>query len=134
MNANAEELLAPLPAQTDDDNSWVDGWCWLWYGWRYTRVLWIGAVGTFGAHAPLFACGDCLNRLHAMVWDYAEAQHELPTDACGRVVPLYRRSADGREGRSGAVRYRRGGRHRRARSPLGERFLRAVTEGATTDV
>lgn len=116
------ELLTPLPAQPDDGNPWVNGWCWLWCGWQYTRVLWIGTVGTPGATAPLFACGECIQLLHDSVWDYTETQHELPTDEWGRDLPLYRSP----ETRPTIVRFRRG-RHRRPRTPLGERFFNAIT-------
>jgi hypothetical protein len=118
------ELLRPLPAATDDGNAWVDGWCWLWCGWRYTRVLWIGAVGTPGANSPLYACGPCIKLLHDSVWDYAETtQHWLPADEWGREIPLYQPV---RESPPEAIRFRRG-RHRRPRTPLGRRFLRATT-------
>jgi hypothetical protein len=118
------ELLRPLPAETNDGNEWVDGWCWLWCGWQYTRVLWIGAIGTPGANAPLYACGPCIQLLSESVWDYAEVQNALPRDEWGRDIPLYRSAtADP----PALVGYRRG-RHRKARTPLGERFLRAITE------
>jgi hypothetical protein len=117
------ELLTPPPAQSDDGNPWVDGWCWLWCGWQYTRVLWIGAVGTPGANAPLYACGACIRLLSESVWDYADAQNELPRDEWGRDIPLYRSAT---EEQSALVRFRRG-RHRRPRTPLGERFFNAIT-------
>jgi hypothetical protein len=116
------ELIRPLPAQTDDQNTWVEGWCWLWCGFQYTSVLFIGATSTAGAHAPLFACGPCIAQLHDSVWDYAEAQHYLPEDRQGLAVPLYAPPAPSRH----PLRYRRG-RHRRPRTPLGERFYRAIT-------
>jgi hypothetical protein len=117
------ELLGPPPAQTNDGNPWVDGWCWLWCGFRYTRVLWIGTIGTPGAHAPLFACGPCIQLLHDSVWDYADTQHALPTDESGRDIPLY---GPPTATSPSMIRFRRG-RHRRPRTPLGQRFLYAIT-------
>jgi hypothetical protein len=127
VNREAEaELIRPLPAQSNDGNPWVDGWCWLWCGHRFTRVLWIGAIGAPGATSPLFACGPCIQLLHNSVWDYADAQHDLPEDQTGRAIPLY--ASD-----EATVVRRRRGRHRRPRTPLGQRFHRAITGIAEPD-
>lgn len=58
----------PEPAQTDDQNPWVDGICWLYCGQRWTRVLWIGPASVAGMQAPMFACGPCIAELHERVW------------------------------------------------------------------
>ncbi|WP_308315491.1 hypothetical protein [Streptomyces sp. ISL-100] len=58
----------PAPAQTDDRNPWVDGYCWLYCGQRWTRVLWIGPASVAGIQAPMFACSSCIAELHERVW------------------------------------------------------------------
>ncbi|GAA3889295.1 hypothetical protein [Streptomyces sedi] len=82
------EFLLPAPGR----EVWVDssrvGPCWFFCGHRVTSVVWIGAITTVGAHAPLYACHDCLDQLHAMVWDCAEsgwrARYRRPRTAFGR--------------------------------------------------
>ncbi|MEV6203071.1 hypothetical protein AB0M64_24315 [Streptomyces sp. NPDC051771] len=59
----------PAPAATDDANTWVDGFCWLYCGRRWTRVLWIGPATVAGAQAPMYACGPCIGTLHELVWE-----------------------------------------------------------------
>lgn len=58
----------PAPAATDDRNQWVDGYCWLYCGQQWTRVLWIGPVSVAGARAPMYACGPCIRKLQDQVW------------------------------------------------------------------
>ncbi|WP_338671785.1 hypothetical protein V1460_02210 [Streptomyces sp. SCSIO 30461] len=58
----------PTPAATDDGNEWVDGFCWLYCGQRWTRVLWIGPARVAGAQAPMYACGPCIRELQERVW------------------------------------------------------------------
>ncbi|WP_030458873.1 hypothetical protein [Kitasatospora sp. NRRL B-11411] len=58
----------PAPAATDDGNQWVDGFCWLYCGQQWTRVLWIGPVSVAGAQAPMYACGPCIRELQERVW------------------------------------------------------------------
>lgn len=58
----------PAPAATDDGNEWVDGFCWLYCGQRWTRVLWIGPARVAGAQAPMYACGPCIRVLQERVW------------------------------------------------------------------
>ncbi|WP_406726795.1 hypothetical protein WJ438_22265 [Streptomyces sp. GD-15H] len=58
----------PTPATTDDGNEWVDGFCWLYCGQRWTRVLWIGPARVAGAQAPMYACGPCIRVLQERVW------------------------------------------------------------------
>lgn len=60
----------PAPAATDDANEWVDGFCWLYCGRRWTRVLWIGPATVTGAQAPMYACGSCIRQLQERVWQY----------------------------------------------------------------
>ncbi len=59
----------PAPAATDDRNHWVDGYCWLYCGQQWTRVLWIGPVSVAGAKAPMYACGPCIQKLQDQVWE-----------------------------------------------------------------
>ncbi|KAB8162136.1 hypothetical protein FH609_024930 [Streptomyces sp. 3MP-14] len=88
------EFALPLPGRWGA-NSWVVGPCWFFCGHQVTAVVWIGAVSTVGAHAPLYACGTCLDQLHAMVWDFAEsgwkARYRRARTVFGRRL---RRSAD----------------------------------------
>jgi hypothetical protein len=58
----------PVPAATDDGNTWVDGICWLYCGQQWTRVLWIGPASVAGAQAPMYACGPCIRELQERVW------------------------------------------------------------------
>ncbi|MFJ5608417.1 hypothetical protein ACIQCJ_03425 [Streptomyces sp. NPDC093221] len=58
----------PEPATTDDGNDWTDGYCWLFCGQQWTRVLWIGPANVTGAQAPMYACGPCINELQERVW------------------------------------------------------------------
>lgn len=58
----------PAPAATDDGNKWVDGFCWLYCGQQWTRVLWIGPASVAGAQAPMYACGPCIRALQERVW------------------------------------------------------------------
>ncbi|UED86479.1 hypothetical protein [Streptomyces profundus] len=83
------EFLLPAPGRRED-NTWVFGPCWFFCGHQITGVLWIGCVTSVGANAPLYACGPCLEQLHAMAWDFAEAALAAPTDGNGRASPLYR--------------------------------------------
>ncbi len=57
----------PEPATTDDGNEWVDGYCWLYCGRQWTRVLWIGPANVAGAQAPMYACGPCIRELQNLV-------------------------------------------------------------------
>lgn len=59
---------APAPATTDDGNHWISGYCWLYCGQQWTRVLWIGPVKVAGTQAPMYACGPCIEELHRRVW------------------------------------------------------------------
>jgi hypothetical protein len=58
----------PEPATTNDGNEWVDGYCWLYCGQQWTRVLWIGPANVAGAQAPIYACGPCIRELQNLVW------------------------------------------------------------------
>ncbi|MFD4143664.1 hypothetical protein [Streptomyces sp. NPDC058572] len=58
----------PAPASTDDGNKWVDGFCWLYCGQQWTRVLWIGPASVACAQAPMYACGACIRVLQERVW------------------------------------------------------------------
>ncbi|MDT0265799.1 hypothetical protein RM844_05790 [Streptomyces sp. DSM 44915] len=117
------EFLAPEPGpdSADPEAGWVLGPCWFFCGHRVTAVAWLGAVSTAGASAPLYACGPCLERLHAMVWDFTEASWSTPTDATGRALPLY--PALGPQPPPAPTVHR--GRHRRPRTPFGARLNRA---------
>ncbi|MCH5674714.1 hypothetical protein [Streptomyces gilvus] len=58
----------PAPAATDDGNEWIDGFCWLYCGQQWTRVLWIGPARVAGTQAPMYACGPCIRELQERVW------------------------------------------------------------------
>ncbi|WP_233221087.1 hypothetical protein [Streptomyces carminius] len=47
--------------------AWVTGDCWLWCGRTGTAVTWLGPVISWGTHAPLYACEDCIRRLEEQV-------------------------------------------------------------------
>ncbi|MCX4653846.1 hypothetical protein AB0N60_33670 [Streptomyces microflavus] len=68
----------PAAADTDDGNTWTDGFCWLYCGQRWTRVLWIGPVSVAGAQAAMFACGPCIRILQEQVW-HSLLLHDEPT-------------------------------------------------------
>ncbi len=58
----------PTPAETDDGNHWVDGFCWLYCGQQWSRVLWIGPASVAGTQAPMYACGPCIRELQDRIW------------------------------------------------------------------
>ncbi|GAA2377496.1 hypothetical protein [Streptomyces carpaticus] len=122
------EFLRPEPARPGDGQEWVTGWCWLYCGHQFTTVLWLGVITAAGVTAPLYACGDCLVRLHDAAWDYAEAVVDEPLDRQGLPVPLY---APISTPRAKPVRFRRSAR-KRPRTRLGRLFHRAITAGAET--
>ncbi|MEU4499544.1 hypothetical protein AB0F96_40405 [Streptomyces sp. NPDC023998] len=100
----------PAPAATDDGNEWVDGFCWLYCGQQWTRVLWIGPASVAGAQAPMYACGPCIRTLHELVWQSIllndePARPEKPSEAAGNAPPSGRRTGRHR-GQSGFLRRR----------------------------
>ncbi|UED86326.1 hypothetical protein [Streptomyces profundus] len=115
------EFLTPAPG--DGNGAWVRGPCWFFCEHRITAVLWLGCVTTVGASAAMYACWPCLERLHAMVWDTAEASRDAPVDGTGRLVPLYRPLGAG--GPPEPLRYRC--RDPRPRTSFGARLSRLVT-------
>ncbi|MFJ2781255.1 hypothetical protein [Kitasatospora sp. NPDC087315] len=58
----------PAPPTTDDGNQWVDGFCWLYCGQQWARVLWIGPASVAGAQADMYACEPCIRELQERVW------------------------------------------------------------------
>ncbi|GAA2138000.1 hypothetical protein GCM10009760_18950 [Kitasatospora kazusensis] len=96
----------PAPAATDDGNHWVDGFCWLYCGQQWTRVLWIGPASVAGAQAAMFACGPCIEELQERVW-----RSILLNDEPARTEPAGAREAELLAARSG-------GRHRGRRRLL----------------
>ncbi|WP_147472674.1 hypothetical protein [Streptomyces triticirhizae] len=88
------DFLLPMPGRPGP-GTWVIGPCWFFCGHQVTAVVWIGAVTTVGANAPLYACGGCLDQLHAMAWDFTEsgwkARYRRPRTSFGRRL---RRLAD----------------------------------------
>ncbi|GAA2268862.1 hypothetical protein GCM10010145_50770 [Streptomyces ruber] len=87
----------PTPAATDDGNEWVDGFCWLYCGQRWTRVLWIGPASVAGAQAPMYACGPCVRELQARVWESLLTRDEpappdQPNEATAAGLPSDRRT------------------------------------------
>ncbi|MGW8849305.1 hypothetical protein ACWGNE_16125 [Streptomyces xiamenensis] len=113
----------PIPPAPDDADSadWMRGFCWVWCGWRFTEVLWIGVVSTAGQHAPMYACRSCLERLHHAALDYNEIILDAPIDASGVRVPLY--APRDRPAHPGRLR-NQPARHRRPRTALGRRWRR----------
>lgn len=59
----------PEPARQDDGNRWMDGRCFLFCGFAYKRVLWIGPATIATVQAPLFACAACIQILYDRVWE-----------------------------------------------------------------
>ncbi len=116
---SAVEFVRPRAAQPGGSASWVRGWCWFYCGHAFTDVLWLGTITSVGASAPLYACGECLARLHDAVWDYDEASDRLPSDHWGRPVPLYA------SGAGVPVTFQRT--VRLPRTPLGQLFHRFVS-------
>lgn len=69
----------PAAADTDDGNTWTDGYCWLYCGQRWTRVLWIGPVSVAGAQAAMHACGPCIRALQEQVRQSHRPTMRMPT-------------------------------------------------------
>ncbi|WP_129839018.1 hypothetical protein [Streptomyces sp. RFCAC02] len=105
--------------------TWLIGACWFYCG-RSTLVMEIGSVttGLPVRHAPLYACGDCLDVLERSVEDYARAVACLPVDEDGMEVPLYVAPEAGRPER---LRYRADGGCRRPRTGLGRQWWPLIT-------
>ncbi len=78
------------------------------------------------AHAPLYACGPCLEALGAAVEDYTHAAGHLPIDDDGRDVPLY---APPEWNRPRVLRSRPGGKHRRPSTRLGLAWWELIAGG-----
>ncbi|MFJ5122256.1 hypothetical protein [Kitasatospora sp. NPDC088548] len=93
----------PDPPTTDDGNTWVDGFCWLYCGQQWTRVLWIGPAHVAGAQAPMYACGPYIRELQERVWRSILLNDEPSCPA--------QPTPQGQEPRPAA---RRPGRHRRS--------------------
>lgn len=87
----------PAPADTDDGNRWVDGYCWLYCGQEWTRVLWIGPVSVAGAQAAMYACGPCIRELQDQVWQ-SILLHDEPTRLAQPGVPSETEPSVGRRG------------------------------------
>lgn len=106
----AEFARGGLPAQaaTDDGNHWVDGFCWLYCGQQWTRVLWIGPATVAGAQAAMFACGPCIQELQERVWQSILLNDEpaRPGPAAGSVesAPVDGRHVGRHRGRSRLLR------------------------------
>ncbi|MFD8749412.1 hypothetical protein ACFV0O_00275 [Kitasatospora sp. NPDC059577] len=94
----------PDPPTTDDGNPWVDGFCWLYCGQQWTRVLWIGPATVAGAQAPMYACDPCIRELQERVWRSILLNDGPPCQAASPLPRGHDREATGR----------RVGRHRRA--------------------
>ncbi|MTE22207.1 hypothetical protein F0L17_24525 [Streptomyces sp. TRM43335] len=81
------------PAGEDDRGRWVVGDCWLWCERIGTAVTWLGPVISWGTHAPLYACDDCIGRLEEQVREAASTHRNAACWLwCGRgdvpLVPL----------------------------------------------
>ncbi|MDG9705992.1 hypothetical protein [Streptomyces sp. DH37] len=69
--------------------AWVVGDCWLWCLRTGTAVTWLGPVISWGTHAPLYACEDCIGRLEEQVAGPSAGQDGVCWLWCGREgVPL----------------------------------------------
>lgn len=95
----------PEPATTDDGNDWTDGYCWLFCGQQWTRVLWIGPANVAGAQAPMYACGPCIRELQERVWQAILLADEPAGHATDAALPV----------RPESPARRRGANHRRIR-------------------
>lgn len=95
----------PEPAATDDDNKWIDGYCWLFCGRQWTRVVWIGPASVAGAQAPMYACGPCIRELQERIW-----QAVLLADEPVAPAPPRSREPEGSGTKSQRARHRRRGR------------------------
>lgn len=56
-----------VPAQTDDNNPWRTGRCWLYCRRLKARVVWIGPAEKPGVELPMYACAQCLEILDEIV-------------------------------------------------------------------
>ena len=93
----------PTPAGTDDGNQWVDGFCWLYCGQKWTRVLWIGPASVAGVQAPMYACGPCIRELQDRIWQSVLLNDE-PAQSSGPTIRTDVHSpAGGRGGRHRGV-------------------------------
>ncbi|MGW2259618.1 hypothetical protein ACWCXE_17555 [Streptomyces sp. NPDC001780] len=61
------EAIPPLPGKK---RMWVVGACWLYCRRQNVTVSWLGPVWSSGAHAPLFACSDCITELDGLVREF----------------------------------------------------------------
>jgi hypothetical protein len=86
----------PAPAATDDGNEWAAGFCWLYCGQQWTRVLWIGPARVAGAQAPMYACGPCIRVLQERVWQSLLSRDRPDLSAQPSDVPAPRQSTAGR--------------------------------------
>ncbi|GAA3863152.1 hypothetical protein [Streptomyces sedi] len=121
------EFQIPAPGWVTGEEFRAFGPCWFFCGHRVGAVVWIGCLTTGGVDAPLYACAGCLHRLHAMAWDFTEAEWAAPQDAEGRPVPLYQphpASEPAPAPPRGRVRRRR---ERRARTTFGTRLASPPT-------
>lgn len=87
----------PAAADTDDGNRWVDGYCWLYCGQKWTRILWIGPVSVAGAQAAMYACGPCIRELQEQVWQ-SILLHDEPTQSAPSGAPRETEPYVGRPG------------------------------------
>ncbi|GAA2446188.1 hypothetical protein [Streptomyces macrosporus] len=70
--------------------AWVVGDCWLWCRRTDTAVTWLGPVISWGTHAPLYACEECIRRLEEQVRTSPARQDTACWLWCGRDdVPLF---------------------------------------------
>ncbi|RPE33847.1 hypothetical protein [Kitasatospora cineracea] len=88
----------PEPPSTDDGNHWVDGFCWLYCGQQWTRVLWIGPASVAGAQAAMYGCEPCIRELQERVWRSILLNDE-PAGPAPAVAQGGRPAVSGRPGR-----------------------------------
>jgi len=81
----------PEPADGVGWCAWVVGDCWLWCRRTGTAVTWLGPVISWGTHAPLYACEECIRRLEEQVRTSPAHQDSVCWLWCQRGdVPLVR--------------------------------------------
>ena len=59
-----------IPSLSGGEREWVVGSCWLYCRRESITVSWVGPVWSSGAHAPFFACSDCIAELDRLVRRY----------------------------------------------------------------
>ncbi|URN14007.1 hypothetical protein LUW77_29665 [Streptomyces radiopugnans] len=73
-----------MPGQAEDGGcAWVVGDCWLWCLRSGTAVTWLGPVVSWGTHAPLYACEDCISLARGAGAEPLPPPGGAPSAGCG---------------------------------------------------